>query len=332
MIIGHHRQIQYLNRVLAKGTLAHAYLFYGPDSVGKKAVALECAQALFCQEKSGIFGAPRLSGTSGVPAASGSLGSCNSCSNCRQATDAIHPDLILLSPDRPLVQNQKSGIGIASIQELERRLSLAPWADGWRIVLIDQAQAMSFAAQSALLKILEEPGPRTVFFIITSSPRVLLPTIRSRCVPLSFSLVSDDMIQEGLKAYPSNNHELQAQITKLCSGRPGLALRLAENREMLDREEKKAGFYQKLLGANLDEQFRFSDGAGRDSEELKAFFEFCLRTLASSLTAQPKSFEAAVVILKAAAKSYELLESTTVNRRLLADAFFAELIMPKIKL
>ena len=72
-------------------------------------------------------------------------------------------------------------ISIDQIRELEEFIGMTAFRDGARVVLIDPAERMSVPAANALLKMLEEPGPRTYFLLVTHRPDSLPATVRSRC-------------------------------------------------------------------------------------------------------------------------------------------------------
>lgn len=317
MVIGHQRNIRYLKRVLELGTLAHAYLLHGPAGVGKRTAALEFVKALLCPEQS-------------MPA----LGGCRQCEDCRRVEALTHPDLLFLAFDRPLVpEENKREIGIRSIHELRRLLGLAAWRGGWRAVIVDDAETLSRDAQSALLKLIEEPGERVIFFLITASPGRLLPTVHSRSVPLGFALVGDEDITPLLARAPAVERTL---FQSLGHGRPGLIARFLADRKFFESMRARDREFSKLLRADLPEQFAFAEGESRSdsAERLQSFFTFLLERLYRELVsaAVPSLLSAdSSRALKLAAfvslllEKLFLLETTAVNRRLLADSMFFEL-------
>ncbi|PLX76395.1 MAG: DNA polymerase III subunit delta' [Desulfuromonas sp.] len=157
-IIGHERQKDVLQRVLASGRLAHAYLFTGPDGIGKQLMAFALARAVVCDEQRG----------------------CGDCPACRKLDHRNHPDFHRLEPDG-------SSIKIEQVRALQRELHLKPLESPRKICLIDQAELMTPAAANALLKTLEEPRGDSLIVLLSSQPNRLLETIRSRCQLLPFS-------------------------------------------------------------------------------------------------------------------------------------------------
>lgn len=169
-ILGHDRQKEILRRALANGRLAHAYLFSGPDGIGKRLMAMALARAIVCLEQRG----------------------CGHCHACRKIDHQNHPDLHFLEPDG-------TSIKIEQIRILQRELSLKPLESARKICLIEQADAMTIGAANSLLKTLEEPRGDTLLILLTAQPNRLLETIRSRCQPLPFTRHPNSRIQAELE-------------------------------------------------------------------------------------------------------------------------------------
>ena len=169
-IIGHERQKSILRRALSGGRLAHAYLFAGPEGVGKRLMALALARALFCPNGDG----------------------CGECAACRKLEHRNHPDLHVLEPDG-------NSIKIEQIRTLQHDLSLRPFEASCKVCLIEAADLMTTAAANALLKTLEEPRGDTLLILLSSHPQRLLETIRSRCQLLQFTRQPQELIRATLQ-------------------------------------------------------------------------------------------------------------------------------------
>lgn len=157
-IIGHKRQIDYLNRVLERGRLGHAYLFVGPEHVGKMRVAKWMAEAVGARE-----------------------------------VITLSLEQTLVSK-----KDKRREIPIDDIRELKRRMAFAPAGNTYRLAIIDEAEKMSEEASNAFLKLLEEPGSQTLFILISHHPDMMLPTIRSRTQTIAFSSVPNADLEEFL--------------------------------------------------------------------------------------------------------------------------------------
>lgn len=159
-VIGQERAVALLQRALENQRVAHAYIFHGPEGVGKKLTAITLAMALNCT-------------------AAGER-PCGSCSACSRIGRGIHPDVALVEPDG-------ANIRIEQVREIERKLSMAAYEGRKRLYILDPADALSLEAANAFLKTLEEPPLDTVFALITDKINRLLPTIISRCQLIPFS-------------------------------------------------------------------------------------------------------------------------------------------------
>ncbi|MEJ2519161.1 MAG: DNA polymerase III subunit delta' [Desulfuromonadales bacterium] len=157
-ILGHDRQKEILRQSLAHGRIAHAYLFSGPEGIGKRLMALALARAIVCEQQRG----------------------CGNCLACRKIDHQNHPDLHILEPDG-------QSIKIDQVRALQRDLNLKPLEATGKICLVENAEAMTTGAANALLKTLEEPRGDTLLILLTDQPNALLETIRSRCQHLPFS-------------------------------------------------------------------------------------------------------------------------------------------------
>jgi len=157
--------------------LPHALLLVGREGLGKAAFAEALARFLLCE-------APQ------------AHAACGSCDACRWIEAGNHPDFRHVKPDTEeeaeeggREKTKKRGPGIIridQIRELEAFVFIGSHRMGRRVVLLTEAEAMNGPAANSLLKILEEPPASVYFLIVSSKPKSLLPTIRSRCRALPF--------------------------------------------------------------------------------------------------------------------------------------------------
>ena len=225
------RALSILRRALASGRTHHAYLFDGPDGVGKEATALALAARLLCLGRpDDIPGQGGLFGGTDEPA--DDLDACGQCESCTLLGSGNHPDfqvihrgLHTLHPDRTI----RASKGLFLVVELIRHFLiepavLKPTVGPRRVFLIRDAERMNEAAQNALLKTLEEPPGQAVLLLVTSSAERLLPTIRSRCQHLPFGLLPAEFVAEQV-ASQANLAAARAQtLARLSNGRLGAAL------------------------------------------------------------------------------------------------------------
>ncbi|MCL5737099.1 MAG: DNA polymerase III subunit delta' [Bacteroidetes bacterium] len=252
-VIGQHRVKSLLRQILSSGKIPSAFLFEGPEGVGKDAMAIELAKTLNC-EKRGVE-------------------PCEECTSCRQANALQHPNVRIVFPlprgesetkeDGPLDKLDEKTmkkireeislkaqdpyhrisipkaqvIKISSIREVIREDSLSLYQHGYRVVIVMQAEEVGTESANALLKVLEEPNPGTVFILTTSKRSALLPTIVSRCQSLRFDLLSEDEIASELMSkhgIVSADAKLKA---RLAGGSYSKAVELLETDTLEIRDE-----------------------------------------------------------------------------------------------
>lgn len=207
-IIGNKRQIEHIRKALRGNRLPNAYLFCGLKGIGKRRVADALAQALAC---------------TAVPSSGDD--SCGGCAGCRKAQGFSHPDIFLIQPEQS-AQAAFQSIKIESMRRLQAGLQFHPLEAPSKLVIIDDADRMTEEAANSLLKILEEPMASTHFVLITSSPHLILPTIRSRCQHLSFQPLAESEITQALIARGGLAEAQALRIARLSGGSLGTALSL----------------------------------------------------------------------------------------------------------
>ena len=203
--------------------LPHALLFVGPAGLGKRELAEALAARLLCD-------APRPDGHA-----------CDHCEPCQWRLTGNHPDLIRVVPaadaaaaateaeaETPARETPAKAasaqIVIEQIRDLQASLNITGHHGSRRVVVLDPAEAMNLFTANALLKLLEEPPTGCVFLLVSSAPRRLLPTIRSRCQQWHFARPSEAELAHWKARADRDTQALLA----LGGGMPLAAERLAE--------------------------------------------------------------------------------------------------------
>ena len=195
------KQWQLLKKAAELGKTPHALLFYGQGASGKRALALEFIKLLNCQDKN-FESRP-----------------CLTCRSCSDIEKNVHPDLTIVEPQ------EGKEIKISQIRDLQNSLSLKPYSAPFKAAIIDKAHLLNQEAQSAFLKILEEPRGNSLFILVSEYPEMLLPTILSRVERIRFSSPS---VREKTK----EEKEVIEEITKLS--RQNLLARFQYAKELAD--------------------------------------------------------------------------------------------------
>jgi DNA polymerase III subunit delta' len=190
-------------RACMSGRLPHAWLLTGPKGIGKATFAYRLIRFLLSASTS--------------PNVDMNLPSIRRIQSCS------HADLLVLG------SSGDTDIGVDEARSIHEFLAMTPAEGNWRIVLIDSIDALNRNAANALLKILEEPPTRTLIFLVSHNPGMLLPTIRSRCRQLKLKpLETEDFARIVLEHAPDADEALLDAYHRLSSGSPGVALFLLE--------------------------------------------------------------------------------------------------------
>ena len=162
---GHLKLAALLARSVARDMLPPSLIFSGPDNAGMREMAVATAQAINCL----------------APAGKGDeRDACGACAACTRIARGVHPDVVVVVPD------EKGRVNIEQIRDVIDRVAFRPFEGRRRVIIIDESDTMLAPAQSALLKVLEEPPSSSVFILLTTRPDMLLPTVQSRCPRLRF--------------------------------------------------------------------------------------------------------------------------------------------------
>ena len=246
-LLGHQWAVELLQGHIRRNAVRHAYLFTGPEGVGRRTLALWFAQALACEN----------------PPAPGEA--CGTCRNCRLFARQAHPDLHIVAK-----AEDTTVIKVEQIRALERQLALTPHSAPYRVALLTNFEEANPSAANALLKTLEEPPPRVILLLTAASAEALLPTVVSRCEVLRLRPMPIGELSAGLQtAYgvPSDEADFLAH---LAGGRPGFALRLHQHPDLLASRTETIGAMLALLSANRIQRFAFAEQAAKSRDDLYA--------------------------------------------------------------
>ncbi len=236
-----------LRSAMRSGRLAHAYLFFGPEGVGKRLTALTLAKAMNCQS----------------PPGSGE--SCENCASCHKINSSNHADVIVVEPQGDVIK-------IDQIRELQRRLRFRPLEGGKRVCILESADGLNDAAANALLKTLEEPPDETHLFLLTSRPYRLLPTILSRCQWVKFKPLSVENIVQILQRAHSWPEERAYFLAALAGGSVSKALTLG-NRVDFKKRLDWLRIFSHIAGKTTEEILAVGEEAAKEEEELDDLLE-----------------------------------------------------------
>jgi DNA polymerase-3 subunit delta' len=290
-----------LQKALAAGRPHHAYLFDGPEGVGKATTARALMAALNCQGRPG--GVAGAAGEADPGAALPPGAACGECESCSKLRSGSHPDFITM--DMTLA-------GLADeVERLLRRLQYPPVEGRAQLILIDPADVLTApTAQTAanrLLKTLEEPRAQTHFVLVTTAATALLSTIRSRCQRLRFTPLPDEVVHSELTHTFGIGEELAGGVVKLAQGSLGRALRYVQDQEGLTKRQQLATeLYLAAQSGRAGRIVAAAADAGSDRDEAQELLELLWLRLHGELRVaaqRPEVRDSGAVRLLAALRS-----------------------------
>jgi len=242
-VIGHERALSIVRVHLENNRFSGAYLFSGPEGIGKRMVAKIAAAQLNCTKEENR--------------------PCGCCSGCLKTQKEKHPDLHIIARGR-------SQIKIEDIRDILKQANFRPYEGKVKVFIIDNAHKLNIEAANSLLKVLEEPPADVLIILITHKPQNIIKTVLSRCKVIKFT----PMVRAQLENVLIKNYALDKTsahfLAYYAEGRLGLALRLKDAPLL---QEKNKIFDSFVLSSKpLDHNIM-----GQSKEQLQV----CLNILAS---------------------------------------------------
>ena len=217
MIVGQDKAVDQFASAWATRKLHHAWLLGGPRGVGKASFAHAAARRVLAE-------------AAGPTIDFAQLGTPDDHPIVRLVEAGSHPDMRWLERlPKEKGEGLTRDISVRQVRELGDFMSMTAALSSWRVAVIDSMDELNKEATNALLKMLEEPPPNTLFFLVSHAPGRLLPTIRSRCRLLQFEPLGDDAMTSILKTQsPGLGDAERKRIVAMSFGSAGRALAFAE--------------------------------------------------------------------------------------------------------
>jgi DNA polymerase-3 subunit delta' len=236
-VIGQAKAVSLLKHSLEAETLSHAYLFIGPQHVGKMTLALNLAQALNCQAED-------------KP--------CLQCPSCQKIAAGTHSDVQVIRLDYDKEEEiEKKSISVEQIDGILHDASLPPFEGKHKVFIINEAELLSIGAANRLLKTLEEPESKITFILLTTSEHRLLKTIVSRCQRIELSPMP---LAEEAKAL-TENFKVDPERARLLAGLShrciGWAMAAAKDEKLLTQRQEVLNQIIALIKGDYEERFSY---------------------------------------------------------------------------
>jgi DNA polymerase-3 subunit delta' len=207
-----------LQGIIDRKEVDGAYLFVGPDGVGKRSASLEFAKAVNCEKKG--------------------MDACDECVSCKKINSLNHPDVFIIQREK-----DSSFIKIDKMRDVIYQAGLKPYEARKMTFIITEAEEMNEEAQNAILKILEEPRENQIFILTTSRVSGILATVVSRCKAVKFSPLSQAQIQELLIKRRNFNEADAVLFSHMSFGSIGRAIAVKEKGGIMERDRMLNDFF-----------------------------------------------------------------------------------------
>jgi DNA polymerase-3 subunit delta' len=217
VIAGQDKAVEQFAAAWQSRKLHHAWLLAGGKGVGKARFALAAARRVLAE-------------AAGPPVELPGIGTPDEHPIVKLISAGSHPDMRWLERlPKEKGEGLARNITVKQVRDLSELFDLSPAMSKWRVAVIDTIDELEPSAANALLKMLEEPPPNSIFLLVSHAPGRLLPTIRSRCRRLDFQPLGDDAMTSVLEAQAPQIAAAERQrIIAMAGGSAGRALGFAE--------------------------------------------------------------------------------------------------------
>ena len=250
-LVGHSYQRQALARLRRRGILPSTLLFAGPVGTGKRQVALELARALLCESQE-------------------SDTACDNCKSCSLSRVGNHPDLLTVESANREVWDT------TEVRHLLSSLQLHPYMGGKRVLILNDADAMTDQAANALLKTLEEPFPGNYFILVSANPSKLPSPILSRCQRWNFEGLNPEELAEVVNHLLEQKAEIREKLLEVPADRQKQILRFADGSvqtflelcAQLPEVQNMVKALDSMCTGDLPAAIKFASGLAKERESL----------------------------------------------------------------
>lgn len=228
-VVGHEKIKNVLMSSVREDRVGHAYIFEGPQGVGRKSMAEAFASSIMCEN-------PK----DGIP--------CEDCKSCMMCRSGNHPDVQIITNQLYDPSKKSTDVLVDTVRNMKKDVYIKPYLAEHKVYIVPNADTMNVYAQNSLLKVLEEPPEYCTIILIAENANMFLPTILSRGVQMKFSPVAKELVEEYVEVnYPELGSNAQA-IAAMSTGAIGRAKYLAENNDILELRDTLFRHFDALCG------------------------------------------------------------------------------------
>ena len=299
MIVGNEKKVDILRQIIKSNNIPHAMIFSGPEMIGKKKIAIEFIKNIFCEEL------------------------CGECYFCKSIE--YNPDINIISP-------VEGNIEIEEIRKAKERLSLKPYHNKIKALIIDDSHLMKSDAQNAFLKMLEEPKGDTLIIFITPFREMLLKTIRSRAQEIKFLLVGNEEIEKYLISLGASSKKAK-EISLISSGQIGKAINFFEDKSKMDFFNKSIEDIIFLSRSNISQRFQYAEKLKDDKIKIIEILDIWERFLRREILLKVFNYKSSVnyslqktkELIDELEKIKYIIESSNINKRIAFESLLIKL-------
>jgi len=228
-VVGHEKVKSVLAASVEGNRVGHAYIFEGPEGVGRLTTAKEFAKLLLCENR-----------TDGEP--------CGACKSCNMCESGNHPDVQVITNQTYDDTKKSRDVLVDTVRNMKKDIYIKPFSSERKIYIVPRADTMNVHAQNSLLKVLEEPPEYCTIILIAENSNQFLPTILSRAVPIKFFPLGTTLVEKYLKEkFSSRGDELYA-IAAMSGGCIGKAELLADSEDVMEIRTELTARLSALVG------------------------------------------------------------------------------------
>jgi len=247
-MLGHQKVLTTLRAAIKNDNVSHAYIFEGPDGVGRRETARSFSSVLMCEDDN----AP-----------------CGECKSCQLFKQGSHSDFYeIYSEDR--------SISVEDIRNILKGLIIKPLYSKYKVIIINDADSMTVQAQNALLKSLEEPPSYVVFILTVQSGAAITQTVRSRCQRILFNKMSYEDIMDILETRYGKRKPEWDFIVSYADGVIGTALDLVDSPHYIEVRDEVLEAVTQLVSSQDADLFKLYEIFEKNSDKIDYIFRVML--------------------------------------------------------
>lgn len=240
-IIGNDESKNTLKNIINSNNISHSYIFSGISGIGKFMFAKEFAKAILCSNKKER--------------------PCGLCKSCEGFESLNNPDIII-------IDEKLNSIKTEQIKELTNNVLEKPIQGDKKVYIINNSENMTKEAQNSLLKTLEEPPEYITIILVTSNENLLLSTIKSRCIKITFNALTDNEIKE---YFSRMSETLDCSIINAFGGSIEKALKLKDKKEIYS---KVSEIFNNIEDMNELQILHIKEHIFTDKEEIYSILDY----------------------------------------------------------